>query len=393
MNRPIAHRPTCASDWISTAPRLLGVFAFAITAAFVCTTSARAEDLLVRSEGKASRVFQVTKATWSEVSYIPRKGIAEQSVDRAKIRRIRFGDTPAAYTTGRDAVAAGDYAKAIKLFKDAKADPKVRAWWATVWIQLDSAKAHVAWARQTGDKRKATEAVAIVDAVLREFPDNFFKPDYEITRIEARILAGDLAAAASEAEAFEREVSGWSEKEWYLRAKLLGAEALEGQGNYPAAISKLETLVSAADSAGRKDWSAEAMIRKGNAILAQGNKDAALREFRSLVSKIDPTSWTPRASASAHVGLGRVLLEHFDKPHEARDHLLTARVEFYSSERAAQEVMAAACYWLGMAAEKLAALGESGAKLEAGRYYQEVIDQFKSSAWVEKAKQGMNRVR
>ncbi len=392
MNRPIAHRPTCASDWISTAPRLLGVFAFAVTTAFAVAKTASAEDLLVRTEGKASRVFQVTKATWTEVSYIPRQGIAEQTIDRAKIRRIRFGDTPEAYTNGRDAVSAGEYAKAIKLFKEAKANSKVRAWWATVWIQLDSAKAHVAWARQTGDKSKASQAVAIVDAVLKEFPDNFFKPDYEITRIEARILAGDLANAASEAEAFEREVSGWSEKEWYLRAKLLAAEALEGQGNYPAAISKLETLVSAADSAGRKAWSAEAMIRKGNAILAQGNKDAALREFRGLVSKIDP-SWTPRAAASAHVGLGRVLLEHFDKPHEARDHLLTARVDFYSSERNAQDVMAAACYWLGMAAEKLAALGESGAKLEAGRYYQEVLDQFKSSAWVEKAKQGMNRVR
>jgi len=139
--------------------------------------------------------------------------------------------------------------------------------------------------------------------------------------------------------------------------------------------------------------------RAGSADAAAALCDRAARdewftpEFRDLVGRIDRRTWKPRAAAAAHVGLGRVLLEHFNQPYEAREHLLKARVEFYAPDRDADEIMAAACYWLGMTAEKLAAQGEAGAKLEAGRYYQEVLDQYKTTSWVEQAKQGMNRVR
>ena len=86
---------------------------------------ARGEDLIVRKGGKSTRVFQVTKATFTEVSFLPREGLQEQTISRENVRRIRFGDTPAAFTAGMELLRKGDFENAIKAFKEARTDPSV----------------------------------------------------------------------------------------------------------------------------------------------------------------------------------------------------------------------------------------------------------------------------
>jgi len=356
------------------------------------SSTALAEDLILRKGGKTTRVYQVTKASYSNVSYIPREGLQEQTLPRDSVRRIRFGDTPQAFTAGVELLRKGDFQTAIKAFKEARTDPNVRTWWASVWCQLHTAEAYVGWAIQTKHKGRAAEAVKIVSAVFTEFPDNFFKPNFQELYLQALIASGDPRKAVGEADKFEKESSSWSEKTWYLKAKLLGAKAMEAAQLYSEAVSKLDTLVTFARSNKHKDWANEAQILKAKVMRKQGNKDKALNEFRALVRQIDST-WNNRAAAAADIGLGQVLLDDFGKPHEARENLLTARVVYFGTDKKDLEIMAEASYHLGQVCEALAKKGESGAKIEAGRYYQEILDQYNTTAWVSKAKEGLKRVR
>ncbi|MBN2490618.1 MAG: hypothetical protein JXQ29_07205 [Planctomycetes bacterium] len=345
----------------------------------------RAEDVIVRKEGQSSRVFQVTKATFSNVSFLLRQGLQEQTIPRENVRRIRFGDTPPSYTAGTELLRSGDFEAAIKAFKEARIDPNVRAWWASVWCQLHMAEAYVQWATQSKDPAKAREAVAIVGSVLTEYPDNFFKPDFQVLRIEAMIAAGDAARAAEEAEKLEQEVAAWKDKSWYMTSKKLGAQALVDAKRYPEAVSKLDTLITFADQNKFQDWSAEAQNQKAEAILLQGDKDRAMRTFQDLVSRID-ASWTHRAAAAAYAGLGQVLIEHYNDPDQARERLLTARVLYFGTDKKDHEVMAKTAYWLGRASEAL------GARWDAVRYYNEIVEEFKTTSWVGRARERLKEL-
>ena len=352
---------------------------------------AHGEDLIVRMGGKSTRVFQVTKATFTEISFIPREGLKEQKIPRENVRRIRFGDTPAAYTAGIDLLRKGEFENAIKAFKEARTDPSVRGWWASVWCQRYIAEAYVGWARQKKDKAKAAEAVKVVNAVTAEYADNFFKPDLQALLVEALIEAGEPAKAIDAADALEKEAATWKDKTWYVRAKALGAQAMVSAKRYPAAISKLDTLVTFANSNNLPDWATEAQILKGNVILMQGNKDQALNAFKDLVNRIDK-SWSNRAAASAYVGLGRVLLDHFNKPDEAREHLLTARVVYCGTDKKDIEVMAEAAYFLGRANEALVGVEGPSARLAAKSYYEEIVKFYKTSSWLDKAKERLQKL-
>lgn len=360
--------------------------------ATVMTTLVRADDLLIREDGKATKVFQVQKATYDEITIIPRKGVAEQKVERETVRRIRFGDAPPSYANGLDALRRGEYEDAIKMLKSAQTDPKVRQWWASVWCRRYIADAYVRWARLSGDKGKANAAIDVIEAATKEFPDSFFKPDFKMLKIEASLLAAKHKDAAAMADVLEKEASGWKDKTWYLRAKLLGAEALENQRLFAEAISKLDTLVTAANGAKLPAWAAEAQVRKARAILGQGNKDKALKAFQNLVSRVD-SKWSNQAAAAAYVGLGQVYLEHFDQPYDARENLLTARVVYFADGKDGAETMAACAYWLGQVGEAVAKKGDASGKQEAQRYYSEIIEHYKTTSWVEKAKQGLKRVK
>jgi len=366
-----------------------------LLAILMCTAAARpagAEDHFIRKDGKSTRVFQITKATFSTVSYILREGLKEQSIPRNTVKKIRFGDTPTAYTVGQDLLRKGDFENAIKAFKEARTNPNVRTWWASTWCQYYIAVAYLGWGVQTKHKGRAEEAVKTISAVTAEYPDNFFKPDFQVLYIEALTESGDAKKAVSEADRFEKEVSAWPDKIWYMRAKFLGAKALEAVNLYAEAISKLDTLVTFANSSNFKDWAAEAQILKAKVMLKQGNKDRALSEFQNLVGKID-SSWSNGAAAAAYIGLGQVLLENFDQPAKARDNLLTARVVYFGTDKKDLEIMAEASYWLGRVNEALARKGESGAKIEAGRYYQEIVKQFKTTAWVSRAQERLKHLK
>jgi tetratricopeptide (TPR) repeat protein len=314
------------------------------------------------------------------VSYYLREGLQEQTISRDTVHRIRFGDTPPSFTAGTELLRKGDFEAAIKAFKEARTDPNVRTWWASVWCQLHMAEAYVQWSEQTKDPARGREAVSIVTSVLKEYPDNFFKPDFRVLQIQALLAASDPTKAAEEADRFEQEVSGWADKTWYMTAKRLGAEALVDAKRYPEAISKLDTLVTFANQNGLQDWVAEAQIQKAETILLQGDKDRAMRAFQEIVGKIDD-AWSHRAAAAAYIGLGQVLLEHFNDADQARDKLLTARVLYFGTEKKDQEVMAKAAYWLGRASEAL------GAKIDAKRYYMEITDQYKTTSWVNRARE------
>ena len=365
-----------------------------MTVAIGVTTAGplQADDLLIRADGKAAKVFQVTKASYDEVTFIPRKGVDEQKVERSTVRRIRFGDAPPSYANGLDALRRGDYEDAIKMLKSAQTDPKVRQWWASVWCRRYIADAYIRWSRLSGDKAKANAAIDVIDTATKEFPESFFKPDFTLMKIEASLLAAKHKDAASMADRLEKDASGWKDKTWYLRAKLLGAEALENQRLFAEAISKLDTLVTAANSAKLPTWAAEAQVRKARAILGQGNKDKALKAFQDLVSRVD-AKWSKQAAAAAYVGLGQVYLEHFDKPYDARENLLTARVVHFADGKDGAETMAACAYWLGQVGEAVAKKGDASGKQEAQRYYSEIVEHYKTTSWVEKAKQGLKRVK
>jgi tetratricopeptide (TPR) repeat protein len=307
------------------------------------------------------------------------------------VRRIRFGDTPAAYTAGTELLRKGDFENAIKAFKEARTDPSVRSWWASVWCQRFIAEAYVGWAKQKKDRGKAAEAVKVVGAVTTEFADNFFKPDLQSILVEAYIHAGEPAKGIDVADALEKEVATWKDKTWYVRAKALGAQAMVAAKRYPEAISKLDTLVTFASNNKLPDWATEAQILKGNVILMQGNKDKALRAFKDLVGRIDK-SWSNRAAASAYVGLGRVLLDHFKKPDEAREKLLTARVVYAGTDKKDMEVMAEAAFFLGRASEALAESEGPSTRLAAKKYYEEVVNSYASSSWVNKARERLKKL-
>ena len=355
------------------------------------TPTLTAEDLIIRKDGKTTRVLRVTKATFSEVSFILKEGLQEQSIDRENVRRIRFGDTPASYTAGVDFLRKGEFERAIKAFKEARTDPNVRSWWAGVWCQLNMADAYLKWAQQTKDTNRGTEAVNILKSAMEEFPDSFYKPDFQSLYVEALIAAGDPKKAKDEAEKLENDVASWADKSWYMNAKLLGAEAMLAAKLYTEAISKLDTLVTFARTNGFTDAVAHAQVLKADAILAQGNKDRALSAFRDLVTKVDSTS-TNRAAAAAYIGLGRVLLEHFDDPDQARENLLIARVLYFGSDKKDYETMAEAAYWLGRANEELARKGEAGAKIEAMRYYREIVEQYRTTSWINKATEQLKKL-
>jgi len=364
--------------------RLAPLFLLFLTNLVLAPNTARAEDMIVRAGGKTTRVFRVKSATFSNVTFIVREGLKEQTIPRENVRRIRFGDTPPAYTAGMDLLRKGEYEPAIKAFQEARTDPNVRSWWASVWCQLHMATAYLEWANQKNDKGKASEAVRIVSAVTAEYPDNFFKPDFQTMLIQALIASGDPGKARSEAERFEQEVANWSDKTWYIQAKLLGAQAMVAAKLYTEAISKLDTLITFATGNNFRDWAAEAQIQQAKAILAQGNKDRALKAFRDLVAKIN-NDWSHRAAAAAYIGLGRVLLEHFNEPDKARENLLRARVVYFGTEKKDLEVMAEAAFLLGQTNEALAKKGEAGAKIEAVKYYKEVTTEYRTTTWSKEA--------
>jgi len=371
--------------------RLAPLFLLSLSGLVFVANPARAEDMIVRNGGKTTRVFQVTKATFSNVSFILRQGVQEQTIPRENVRRIRFGDTPAAYTTGTDLLRKGEYERAIKAFQEARTDPNVRSWWASVWCQRHMARAYLEWAIQKNDPSKASEAVKMVSGVTAEYPDNFFKPEFQTIYIRALTVSGNAAKAKDEAERFEQEVANWSDKTWYMNAKLLGADAMVAAKLYTEAISKLDTLITFAQSNNFGDWAAEAQIQQAKTILAQGNKDRALKAFQDLVAKIN-RDWSHRAAAAAYIGLGRVLLEHFGKPDEAREKLLQARVVYFGTGKKDLEVMAEAAFLLGQTNEALAKQGETGAKIEAVNYYREIVEEYKTTAWVKEAAAGLKRL-
>jgi len=353
-----------------------------------------AQDRIIRKSGKPfpetdSQRLKVTKETWQAVHYQLGE-VKGQTMPMDEVLAVEYGSPPSDYAEADEAMKAGDFARAIRLFQG-----------------IDSGLFHQYALFRTAQafraQGKLAESLQACRTLIEKVPDTkFLGPalleigmcrwqDPALRDARARAAAGREAFLAMKKTAADRGLGA----EWALRADLMLARMDQLEGKADEAMAVYRTLAEQAAS-GAPGVADEARLWIGEALLQKKELDRGREYFESLIRESSPKE-SVGLYAGARAGLGQCELEQERYQDARRNFLWVITLWDRSGDKISPDVAGRAFYGAGLCFHRLEkAAQEEDARVNRQRarsMFEELQqDVFASTEWPARAREKLEQI-
>ncbi|MFH2001156.1 MAG: tetratricopeptide repeat protein [Planctomycetota bacterium] len=351
--------------------------------------SAQNRDVIVRKDsGKKQAVDKVISETYKEITY--KSQSAERTLATDKVKEIIYYDIPDPYRAAQTYLNKGEYENAISSFKLAMEKRTTRSWVKTYSL-FQIAKAYQQWGAK--DSKKYNDAISNYEELLKQDPETRFYPEvlFNIGDCYSSLKDNAKAIQAFQTlgqEAYDKKLGVlWEAKAKYEKANTqLNSGAFDdAERDFRSAMTFAADQAKAAEKVNDNPvlvteldhLSTMASLRQGTVMIRKNKIKDARRFFDDILSS---SSSSRAAKAGACCGLAECLMTEGD--------LKEAQIEFAKSKVLyfdIPEESAKATYFLGELCLLLKDR-EPNYKKRAKDYFQEVLDYYPDTSWVNKAR-------
>ncbi|MEN8148459.1 MAG: tetratricopeptide repeat protein [Planctomycetota bacterium] len=316
-----------------------------------------------------------------DVTFYKIEGVGQrQKYDTAKIRRVVYGEKPAAFLEASDAMGSGHFGDAVAGF-DALAKQKRNPHWVRQYSLYNIGRIYQEGA---GDFQNA---IAAWERYERDFPKGKFLPKVLVSKGLAWLALGDEAKARSSFGKIERlkglpEGAKMKGKYWMIKITQLKGEKSGNTALINQALSQYKALLEQVESKSElQEVAILARLGIGDCLLLLEKYGEALDFFKKIAASSDE----PDVLAGAYNGLGRC---HYAKEEWGEALLCFLRtVILYDTN---QEQTAMALYY---AAKSYTMRQGDDWKNRARSLFRECINRYPSTQWKRLSEEGILTVR
>jgi tetratricopeptide (TPR) repeat protein len=362
------------------APVLAGDLIQLKTGKWMPTAPAAGEQEDPSMEDLAASQYTVVEENY-DVTYYKIEGVSQrQKYDTSKIRRVVYGERPAAFLEASAAMADSDWGTAVAGF-DALAKNKRNPHWVRQYSLYNIGRIH-----QEG-RGAWQEAIAAWDRYEADFPKGKFLPKVLVSQGLAWLALGDEAKARSSFGKIERlkglpEADKLKAKYWMIKITQMKGEKSGNTALINQALNQYKSLLEEVESKSElQEVAILARLGIGDCLLALEKHGEALAFFQKIAASSDE----PDVLAGAYNGLGRC---HFAKEEWSEALISFLRTVILYDSNPEQTAMA-----LYYAARSYNLRKGEDYKNRARSLYRECFNKYPSTTWAQKAKQEINSVR
>ena len=346
----------------------------------------------VKGARGATAGVELISETWEKIEWKAKSGPV-QSKPAAEATVVKYGDMPADYERGLDAMRAGRWEDAETQFRGVKSAVeagKARKFWeARAAVHLGECR--LRRASKTRDAALFTQAAETFQEAAKAEPKSPLADRLQVGLAQALAGAGKHDDALKGLDDFRKLASDGGRPLWEAAARLARARVHEGRGGVGeaaqeyadlAAFAQSATAKTAPDSDDRREiesYRIRGLVGQGWALFARAEKtksaqdvDAAKKHFESLPGA---TGGAAAGKAAALNGAGGILLLE-GKAAEALDLFVQVEVTMF----AVPDEVARALWQKAQACDKL---GDTAGKEQA---LKDLAEFFPGSEWANRAR-------
>jgi tetratricopeptide (TPR) repeat protein len=228
----------------------------------------------------------VQSETAAEV--VVKLGATTVTVPAEQVASVRYDGQPASLALAESAENAGQLARAADQYKKAVSEASGKP---LVERAARFKQAEVTADLALADPSRAAEAVALLDAFLRAFPDGRQAPAAREALARLQLQKGDYAAAEKTAAELARSPRSAD------RAALLRARVLARKGEHEQALTALNRLAASAPAGSNPSLNREARLARAESLAALKRYSEAETEARAVIKAL-PAEDAPSQSAA-----------------------------------------------------------------------------------------------
>jgi tetratricopeptide (TPR) repeat protein len=335
---------------------------------------------------------EIVSETWEKLDYKAKTGPV-QSKPASEASVVKYGDVPADYERGLDAMRAGRWEDAETQFRGVKSAVeagKARKFWETR-AAVHLGECRLRRAMKTRDAALFTQAAETFQEAAKAEPKNPLADRMHVGLAQALAGAGKHDDALKGLDDFRKAAADGGRPLWEAAARLARAKVHEDRGGVGEAAQEYADLAAfaqgaagktAPDSEDRREiesYRIRGLVGQGWALFARAEKtkspadvDAAKKHFDSLPGS---TGGAAAGKAAALNGAGGILLLE-GKAAEALDLFVQVEVTMF----AVPDEVARALWQKAQACDRL---GDGAGKEQA---LKDLAEYFPGSEWANRAR-------
>lgn len=333
-------------------------------------------DTITYFVGRPKTDVTVTQDTYQQTVFRTETSDAVK-MDANIIQRIDYEDAPAVFLDAQNALARGEYEKAVKWYSEAlevaKQPPVVRDW-IQHYAMFGQAKAYQGWGERLQNQTHLQSALQAYDKALASKEVTRFYPEIHFGKAQVYITLQEAGKAQDSLEQLNQLVGNLksdAKDRWQFRVAMLRGELFLAQKNYSSAIQQYQEAKKIAAAQKRTSDLQDSALAIGNIYIQQND----FRQAESYFSRLPQEHPDIREiEAGSKNGLAWCYCNQ-QKYTQARQLALEVLLRFPQSSQQPMSL-----FILGRCYQNLAAK-EKGAAETAQIYYNWLKTNYPDSEW------------